>query len=84
MVNGNSNSVGECVVTPISIEPAHLVTILSSLTSNNSFGFNGLDVNTTPLLKSSMALRKKFTPLVYKARAVAEKLSDAENVSLFT
>ena len=58
IVNGNSNSVGECVVTPISIEPAHLVTILSSLTSKSSLGLKGLDVNTTPLLKSSIALKE--------------------------
>lgn len=60
IVKGNSSSVGECVVTPISMEPAHFVTILSSLTSNSSLGFNGLEVNTTPLLKSSIALRNKF------------------------
>lgn len=57
IVKGNSSSVGECVVTPISMEPAHLVTILSSLTSNNSLGLRGLDVSTTPLLKSSIALK---------------------------
>ena len=43
-------------MTPISIDPAHFVTILSSLTSNSSFDLKGLDVKTTPLLKSSIAL----------------------------
>lgn len=56
MVEGNSKSLGEWLVTPISIEPAHLETILSNFTSNGSFTFKGLWVNTTPLLKSSKAL----------------------------
>lgn len=60
IVKGNSNSVGACVVTPISMDPAHLVTILSSLTSNNSFGRSGREVRTTPLLKSSSALKNNL------------------------
>lgn len=56
IVEGYSRSVGECVVTPISIEPAHLVTILSMRTSKTSFIFKGLLVKTTALLKSSKAL----------------------------
>ena len=55
IVEGNSRLLGECVVTPISIEPVHFVTILSRRTSKTSFGFNGRFVRTTPKLKSSVA-----------------------------
>lgn len=57
IVEGYSRSVGGWVVTPISSEPAHLSTHLSSLTSNISLVFSGRRVKTTPLLKSSAALR---------------------------
>lgn len=53
-------SPGRCVVTPISIEPAHLVIRRSKRTSNSSFERKGRLVNTTPLLKSSNALKKKI------------------------
>ncbi len=59
IVDGKSSSNGECVVTPISIDPAHLSTILSSLTSNVSLGRKCRLVKTTPLLKSSRALIKQ-------------------------
>ena len=59
MVDGYSRSVGPWVVTPISIEPAHLVTTLSSRTSNSSWGRRCRDVITTPLLKSSIALGRE-------------------------
>lgn len=59
MVAGYSSSVGLYVVTPISMDPAHLETILSSRTSKSSFGLSGLFVSTTPLLKSSSALEKR-------------------------
>lgn len=58
MVMGNSKSWGVCVVTPISIEPAHFFTTFSSLTSKISPGLNERLVKTTPLLKSSVALEK--------------------------
>ena len=57
IVDGNSRVRGEWVVTPISIDPAHLSTILSSLTSNCSPTRNVRLVRTTPLLKSSIALQ---------------------------
>ena len=55
MVEGSSKQFGECVVTPISIDPVHFVTILSRRTSKTSFGFNGRLVRSTPKLKSSAA-----------------------------
>ena len=57
IVDGNSRVSGEWVVTPISIDPAHLSTILSSLTSNCSPTRSVRLVRTTPLLKSSIALQ---------------------------
>lgn len=41
------------------MDPAHLATTLSKRTSNCSLVFNGRDVRTTPLLKSSTALLTK-------------------------
>ena len=59
IVDGNSRVRGEWVVTPISIDPAHLSTILSSRTSNCSPTRSVRLVSTTPLLKSSSALQQQ-------------------------
>lgn len=47
-------------MTPISIDPAHLVTTLSNFTSKGSLVRNGRHVKTTPLLKSSKALENCY------------------------
>lgn len=48
------------MVTPISMEPAHLSTILSMRTWNTSLERSGRLLRTTPWLKSSVALRTQF------------------------
>lgn len=56
MVEGSCRYAGLCVVTPISMEPAHLSTILSMRTWNTSLERRGRLLRTTPWLKSSVAL----------------------------
>lgn len=59
MVEGSCRYAGLCVVTPISMEPAHLSTILSMRTWNTSLERSGRLLRTTPWLKSSVALWKQ-------------------------
>ena len=66
MVEGKSKSEGQWVVTPISMDPAHLVTMRSKRTSNTSLGLIGLLVKTTPKLKSSLACNKKLVKTHFK------------------
>lgn len=56
MVEGSCRYAGLCVVTPISMEPAHLSTILSMRTWKTSLERSGRLLSTTPWLKSSVAL----------------------------
>ena len=56
IVEGKSKVSGSWVVTPISIDPAHLVTCLSIRTSRSSLGERHRLVRTTALLNSSLAL----------------------------
>ena len=56
MVEGSWRCAGLCVVTPISMEPAHLSTILSMRTWKSSLSRSARALSTTPWLKSSVAL----------------------------
>ena len=60
MVDGYSKFCGSCVVTPISSDPAHFATHLSSRTSSSSPARRGRAVSTTPWLKSSWALHTQL------------------------
>lgn len=60
IVEGSCRYAGLCVVTPISMEPAHLSTILSMRTWNTSLERSGRLLRTTPWLKSSVALWTQF------------------------
>lgn len=59
IVDGKLSSSAECIVTPISMVPAHFITTCSRSTSKISPGFKGLLVMTTALLKSFKQLVKK-------------------------